>query len=308
MNDPAYEVIIIGAGPAGLTAALYAGRYRLRTIVFEKLAVGGQIILSSSIENFPGFPGGISTVDFIERMKAQVTELGVDIKTEEVTEINVSTAGQQPLFTIKAEGLTYESKAVIVASGAGYKRLEVPGEVRLIGKGVSYCATCDAPMFKDKEVVVVGAGDRALEEALHLTGYAKKVTIVHRRQQLRASLILQEKVKKNPRIDFVLDSVVEEITGEHRVEGVKVKNLKNDSLSTVACNGVFVFVGIIPYTGFLKSKVEMDKEGFIMTDDRMKTSQEALFACGDCRKKSLYQVVTACAEGAVAAHSAHCYL
>ncbi|MDD5565416.1 MAG: thioredoxin-disulfide reductase [Candidatus Omnitrophica bacterium] len=308
MNDSAYELIIIGAGPAGLTAALYAGRYRLRTIVFEKLAVGGQIILSSAIENFPGFPGGISTVDFIERMKSQVTELGVDIKTEEVTEIDVPAAGQQPLFTIKAAGVPYETKSVIVASGAGYKRLEVPGEVRLIGKGVSYCATCDAPMFKDKEVVVVGAGDRALEEALYLADYAKKVTIVHRRQQLRASLILQEKVKKNPRIDFVLDSVIEEITGEHKVEAAKIKNLKNGSLSLLACNGVFVFVGITPYTGFLKNKVEMDKEGFIMTDDQMKTSQEALFACGDCRKKSLYQVVTACAEGAVAAHSAHRYL
>lgn len=308
MNDSAYELIIIGAGPAGLTAALYAGRYRLRTIVFEKLAVGGQIILSSAIENFPGFPGGISTVDFIERMKSQVTELGVDIKTEEVTEIDVPAAGQQPLFTIKAAGVPYETKSVIVASGAGYKRLEVPGEVRLIGKGVSYCATCDAPMFKDKEVVVVGAGDRALEEALYLADYAKKVTIVHRRQQLRASLILQEKVKKNPRIDFVLDSVIEEITGEHKVEAAKIKNLKNGSLFLLACNGVFVFVGITPYTGFLKNKVEMDKEGFIMTDDQMKTSQEALFACGDCRKKSLYQVVTACAEGAVAAHSAHRYL
>ncbi|RJO65689.1 MAG: thioredoxin-disulfide reductase [Candidatus Omnitrophota bacterium] len=308
MKDPAYEVIIIGAGPAGLTAALYAGRYRLRTIVFERLAVGGQIILSSAIENFPGFPGGISTADFVERMKTQVAELSVDIKTEEVTEVNMPVAKQQPLFTIKAAGVPYEARAVIVATGAGYKRLEVPGEERLIGKGVSYCATCDAPMFRDKEVVVVGAGDRALEEALHLTGYAKKVTIVHRRQQLRASLILQEKVKKNPRIDFVLDSVIEEIMGKNKVEGAKIKNLKNGSPSTVACNGVFVFVGITPYTDFLKSKVEMDKEGFIMADDQMKTSQEALFACGDCRKKSLYQVVTACAEGAVAAHSVHRYL
>lgn len=308
MKESAYEVIIVGAGPAGLTAALYAGRYRLRTIVLEKLAIGGQILLSPTIENFPGFPGGISTIDFVDKMKAQVEELGVTVETDEVMSINTAKDRQAFAFSVEAAGSKYSAKALIVASGAGYKRLQVPGEERLIGKGVSYCATCDAPFFKNKEVVVVGAGDRALEEALYLAEYAKRVTILHRRQQLRASLILQEKAKKNPRIDFVLECTVEKIEGDSRVEAVKIKNVKSNSLSTLSCQGVFVFVGIVPYTGFLANQVAMSEEGFIITDDEMKTSQEALFACGDCRKKSFYQVVTACAEGAIAAYSAHRYL
>jgi len=303
-----HDLIIIGAGPAGLTAALYAGRFRLTTLIFEKMAPGGQIILSSRIENFPGFPGGISTEELVERFKSQIDELGLHIENDEVQEILPSVKLEVPLFRVRAQGSWYEAKSIIIATGAQPKRLGVEGEERLTGRGISYCATCDGPLFKDKEVVVVGGGDKAIEEALFLTTYAKKVTVVHRRQQLRATRILQEKALSNPKICFILESVVEAVLGKERVEGVKIRNVSTKAVIELACQGGFVFVGIIPDTQFLKNQLQTDDLGFIITDHAMKTSQGGIFACGDCRSKSLYQVVSACGEGAVAADSAHKYL
>ncbi len=308
LKFPMHDLIIIGAGPAGLTASLYAGRYRLDTLVLEKLSIGGQIILSPTIENFPGFPGGISTQELIERIKKQTEELQIKILMEEVREINFSSQLGSCVYNITTKEGSYQSRAVIIASGAQPKRLGIEGEEKLIGRGVSYCGTCDAPLFKNKDVVVIGGGDKAVEEALFLAGYASTVSIIHRRDKLRASKILEEKARANKKIRFLLDSVVEKIEGGSKVEAVKIKNVKTGSLSLFSCQGVFIFVGIMPYTDFLKQKLEMDESGFIITDQDLQTSEKGIFACGDCRKKSLYQMINACAEGAVAAASAHRYL
>ena len=303
-----HDLIIIGAGPAGLTAALYAGRYRLNTLILEKMAPGGQIILSSSIENFPGFPGGISTQELIDRFKRQVEELGINIETEEVLAISTSIKSGIPIFNIKTKGKSYETRGIIIATGAQSKRLGVKGEEKFIGRGVSYCAVCDGPLFRNKDVVVIGGGDRAMEEAIFLSGYAKTVYLVHRRAELRASKILVEKAKQIPKINFILGNIVQEIQGENKVEQVLLKNVSTNSQQEISCQGVFVFVGIRPNTAFLKNFLEMNEEGFIITDQDMQSSQAGIFACGDCRKKSLYQVITACGEGAVAADSVHKYL
>lgn len=303
-----YDVIIIGAGPAGLTAGLYAARFKLNTLILEKLSPGGQIILSNIIENFPGFPGGVATQELIERFKKQIDELGVKIEIDEVKEIVPVPKSKTPTYNVKTTDKTYETKSVIIASGAEPKKLGVEGEKKFIGRGVSYCGTCDAPLFRDKDIAVIGAGDRAIEEAIFLSGYAKKVSLIHRRSEFRASGILIDKAKSNPKINFVLDSIVEDITGQEKVEAVKIKNVKTDSLNLLPCQGVFVFVGIKPNTDFLNNLLKTDESGFIITDQDLKTSCPSIFACGDCCKKSLYQVITACSEGAVAAASVHKYL
>jgi thioredoxin reductase (NADPH) len=261
-----YDVIIIGAGPAGLTAALYAGRYRLNTLLLEQLSVGGQIVLSSRIENFTGFPGGIATEDLIERFKKQTEELQIKTVMEQVKEVIFPFQSDNSLYNIITKEATYQAKAVIIASGAQPKRLGVEGEEKCIGRGISYCATCDGPLFKNKEVAVIGGGDKAIEEALFLTAYASSVCIIHRRDTLRASKILEEKARANKKIRFLLDSVVEKIEGRDKVEAVKIKNVKTKSLSLFNCQGVFIFVGILPNTDFLKQKLEMDENGFIITD------------------------------------------
>ncbi len=299
-----HDLIIVGAGPAGLSAALYAGRFGLDTLIFERMSAGGQIILSSEIENYPGFPGGISTSELIERFKKQVVELGLGIETQEVLRIIPSSKSH----TIKAEDKIYQTKSIIIASGAQARHLGVAGEEKFIGRGVSYCGTCDGPLFRGKDILAVGGGDRALEEAIFLSAYAQKVYLVHRRQEFRASKILVEKAKAIPKINFIFDSVVVEVCGENKVEQVKLKDVKTNRESTISCQGIFIFVGIEPNTRFLKNVLALDELGFIIIDQQMRTSREGIFACGDCCKKSLYQVVTACAEGATAADSAHKYL
>ncbi|MFH0762802.1 MAG: thioredoxin-disulfide reductase [Candidatus Omnitrophota bacterium] len=297
-----HDLIIIGAGPAGLTAALYAGRFGLDTLVLEKMAVGGRILLSESIENFPGFVGGISTQELMERMRKQVEGLGIKIGDEEVLEIDCKAK------TVKTTENNYSAKALIIAAGARPRKLGVPGEEKLTGRGVSYCATCDAPLYKEKSVVVVGGGDAVAEEALYLARFAKQLTIVHRRQDLRASAILQKRLKENSKIKFLLDSIVTEICGSTKVQSVKIKNTVTSEEKDFPCDGAFIFIGYEPETEFLKSKLKLDEKGFIITDETLATSQGGVFACGDCRRKSLYQVVTACGDGAVAADSAHKYI
>lgn len=298
-----YDLIIIGAGPAGLTAGLYAGRFRLHTLILEKICVGGQIITSPSIENFPGFPGGIPTEELIAKLKKQVENVDVEIKMEEAYELIAGST-----YKIKTIEEIYEARTVIIASGAQPKKLSVNGEDRLVGRGVSYCATCDAPLFRNKQVVVVGGGDKAVEEAVFLANYAEKVTIIHRRQELRASKILEEKAEQNTKINFLLDTIIEEINGENRVETVNIKNIKTNQTSSFSCQGIFIFVGIKPNTEFVKNILSLNQAGFIITDQFLTTSRVGIFACGDCREKSLYQVITGCSEGAVAADSAHKYL
>jgi len=303
-----YDIVIIGAGPAGLTSGLYAARYKLNTIILEKMVPGGQIMLSERIENFPGFPGGIYTYELIERIKKQLDELGVVIETEEALDIIPSDNIQEPVYSVVGKYKSYQTKTIIISTGGTWKKLGVKGEERFLARGVSYCGTCDGPLFKEKDVVVVGGGNSAIEEAIFLSRYASKVMVVHRRQQLRASEILQEQALRNPKISFILDSVIEEITGENKVEGVKIKNVKTNQLSDLSCQGVFIFVGIEPNTGFVKKVLNTDEGGFIITAQDLSTSRPGIYACGDCIKKSLYQVINACGEGAVASDSAHKYI
>lgn len=303
-----YDLIIIGAGPAGLVAGLYAGRFGLNTLIFEKINIGGQIILSPIIENFPGFPDGISTCELIDKFKKQLDQVGVPIVMEEATEIATDMKSGVPVYRVKTQDNTYETNTLIIATGAYSKKLGVAGEDKFIGRGVSYCGTCDAPFFKDKDIVVVGGGDRAVEEAIFLTSYAKKVTLIHRRREFRASKILEEKARANPKIDFMLDSTIEEITGQEKFEAIKIKNITTGAVSIYPCQGIFIFVGIKPNTDFVKNLLHLDESDFIITDQDMKTSRDGVYACGDCRKKSLYQVVNACGEAAVAADSVHKYL
>ncbi|HNW39473.1 MAG TPA: thioredoxin-disulfide reductase [Candidatus Omnitrophota bacterium] len=297
-----HDLIIIGGGPAGLTAALYAGRSRLDTLLIEKMALGGRILTSEIIENYPGFPGGISTAELMSRMESQVKELGLKIVSEEVLGldgdgIRVNTAGGD-----------FTAGAVIIASGARPRKLNVPGEEQYTGRGVSYCATCDAPFFKAKKVVVVGGGNAVAEEAMYLSRFASSVSIIHRRGDLRASPILQERMKQNPKINFILNSIVSQIKGSNKVESVRVKDLLSGQESDLVCDGVFIYIGYEPDTVFAKNKIKMDETGFIITDENMATSAPGIFACGDCRKKGFYQVINACGDGAVAADSAYKFI
>ena len=299
-----YDVIIIGGGPAGLTAALYTTRARLKTLLLEKMAPGGQAALAWTIENYPGFPEGIGGPELMERIGKQAEKCGLEIKSGEVVKVNVSSedvrSKRRLEKVVNTEEEEYKTVALIVATGTRPRKLEVPGEERLVGKGVSYCATCDGPLFKNRKVVVVGGGDTAVKEALFLSKFAEKTTLIHRRDELRASRIIEERAVSNPKLEFLLNSVVTEILGETEVEGVKVKNLETGKDLTLEAKGVFVHIGTVPNTGFLKGVVEMDEEGFIITDENMETSVKGIYACGDVRKKLLRQVVTACGEGATA--------
>ncbi|TAN60434.1 thioredoxin-disulfide reductase [bacterium] len=299
-----YDLIIIGGGPAGLTAALYAGRSRLRTLLIEKMALGGQIILSPTIENYPGFPGGIDTHELISAMRRQSEELSIEIKTED----SVGIIPQGGIFKVKGREEEFEAKAVIVTSGAFPKKLNIPGEDKLIARGVSYCGTCDGPLFKNKEIFVVGGGDKAVEEAIYLTRFAAKVRLIHRRDQLRASKILQERLFENKKVEILWNTVPLEILGEKAVEGLKIRNVKDASQKDITAGGVFVFIGIHPNTEFLGNLVKKDEGGFVLTDEDMNTSVEGIFAAGDCRRKTLTQVITACSDGAIAAFNANRYL
>lgn len=315
-----YELIIVGAGPAGLTAALYAGRARLKTLVLEKMVVGGRILLTETIENFPGFPEGISTHDLIKRMEEQVKGLGIKIELEEVLELDCKPPHQfnkanldinwcgGKAKSIKTGSQIYAAKSIIIATGARPRKLGVSGEDRLIGRGVSYCATCDGPLYKEKNVVVVGGGNAVAEEALYLTRFAKRVDIVHRRNDLRASAILQERLQENKKIHFILSNVVTEIIGSGKVESIKIKDVNTADERIIACDGIFIYIGYEPDTDFLKNKVKLDETGFVITDQNLATSEEGIFACGDCRKKSLYQVITACGDGALASDAADKYI
>ncbi|MBU1906139.1 MAG: thioredoxin-disulfide reductase, partial [Candidatus Omnitrophica bacterium] len=288
MSLVTHDLIIIGAGPAGLTAGLYAGRSRLKTMILEKLSVGGRILLTESIENYPGFVDGIITADLIKRIEEQVKKLEVKIKPEEVLELDCKS------MSVKSGSKAYSAHAIIIATGAHPKRLGIIGEEKFTGRGVSYCATCDGAFYKEKSVVIIGGGNSMAEEALFLTRFAKQVNIVHRRSELRASAVLQERLKKNKKINFVLNSVVSEIIGSNKVESVKIKDMTSGEERVLPCEGVFIYVGYAPETQFIKEKLKLDDTGFIITQDDLSTSAEGIFACGDCRKKTLYQVITAC--------------
>ena len=299
------DVIIIGGGPAGLAAALYTSRAGLSTLVLEKLSVGGQIFLTYEVENYPGIEKTTGP-ELIKAMEKQALAFGAVIHSDEVLSITDSGKGLKEVKA--ASGVTYRAIAVIIASGASYRDLGVPGEKSLKGRGVSNCATCDGAFYRNVEVAVVGGGDTAVEEGLFLTKFASKVHVIHRRDKLRAIKTIQDRAFANPKMNFIYDTVVEEIQGEKGVESLKLKNVKSGAQSVLAVKGVFVFIGLVPHTGFLKGTVELDDQGYIIADAEMKTGVPGLFAAGDCIQKSLRQAVTAAGDGAVAADSARHYV
>lgn len=303
-----YDAIIIGGGPAGLTAGIYLSRARMNTLLIEKALPGGQAILTEIIENYPGFPHGIAGPELMQKMEEQAVGFGLKIEYGEVEEIKIKEGKEDRVRIVKIYNKEYKTLTIILASGAEASKLEVPGEDELRGRGVSYCGTCDAPFFKDQKIVVVGGGDTAIEEALYLTKFVREVTIIHRRDRLRATKILQERVFSNKKINFSWDSIATKILGKEKVEGVLIQNKKTGEEKEISCQGVFVFVGNIPNSKFLKDLVKLGKKGYILTDDNMMTSQDGIYACGDVRKKLLRQVVTACGEGATAAFAAQKYI
>jgi len=300
-----YDIIIIGAGPAGLTAAIYASRARLKTLVIESFTTPGQAIITSDIENYPGFPKGLNGFELIDRFKKQALKFGAETKTGEVKKVSKEKNNE---FKIKLENEEYKSLAIIIATGSRPKKLGIPKEEEFRGKGVSYCATCDGAFFKEKEIVLVGGGNTAIEEALFLTKFAKSVKIIHRRDRLRATKILQEKAFANKKIEFIWDSQAMEIKGKDRVNAVRIRNIKTNEEKDIPCSGVFMFVGYIPNTDFVKDLIKVDENGYIIADENMHSSEKGIFIAGDVRKKLLRQVVTASGDGALAAVSARLYI
>ncbi len=299
-----YDIIIIGGGPAGLTAGLYGARSKAKTLILERGEWGGQAASTSELENYPGSIVHPTGPGITERMKEQAVEFGAKMTTDRVTGLEL----KDSIKKVITENSQYRTKTVILAMGAKPRLLGCPGELELRGKGVSYCATCDADFFTDLKVVVVGGGDSAIQEAMYLTKFAENVSVIHRRDELRAAGFIQDKAFANPKIDFIWDSIVTEVKGDGIVEGVVVKNVKTDEISELETDGVFMFVGYDPVSDLVKDMVEMDERGYIITDDDMKTNIEGVFAAGDIRRKSLRQVVTAASDGAIAAFIAELYI
>jgi len=302
-----HDIIIIGGGPAGLTAGLYAARGRMKALMTESLSVMGQATMTDTIENYPGVEKSTG-IELVMNFKKQAESFGLVCRTGTVKSVLRAESGGCPVWRVEDENGTADALALIVASGAKAKKVGVPGEDEFLGRGVSYCATCDAAFFREKDIVVIGGGDTAVEEALFLTRFGKKVTIIHRRDRLRASGIIRDRALANEKMDFVWDSVVEEIAGTDKVEKVVVKNIKTEEISELPCDGVFVFVGWQPNTDFLGDEVEKGAGGSVIVDAQMRTSAEGIFAGGDCCHRPLHQVITACGDGAVAAFSAQHYV
>lgn len=305
-----YDIVIIGCGPAGLAAGLYGARAKMKTLILEKGKTGGQIVITHEVANYPGSIENASGPSLIARMVEQCKEFGAEIVRDAV----IDTELDGDIKVLKGEKGEYRAKAVIIATGATPRKIGCPGEKELTGKGVSYCATCDADFFQDFEVFVVGGGDSAIEEALYLTKFARKVTIVHRRQGFRCAKSIEEKARANEKIEFLLDTVVDEIKGDGLVESVVFKNTQTGETNEYFADeedgtmGIFVFVGLESQTELFKGKVDMDERGYIKTDENMLTNIPGVFAAGDCRVKALRQVVTANADGAIAAVTAEKYI
>ncbi len=303
MESVVHDTIIIGGGPAGLTAGIYASRGGLKSLLVECFAPASQIVTADLIENYPGFPDGIDGFQLIERFKNQAKNFGLEFYVGKVDNIILQDK-EKNIWQIKTGDKFYHSLTVILAVGARHRHLGVEGEEKFRGRGVSYCAVCDAAFFKDKDIVVVGGGNSAVSEALYLTRFARKVILVHRRNRLRAVPVLAQRAKDNQKIEFIWNSIITQIRGKDRVEGVDLKNLVDETTSYVSCGGVFISIGYVPNTDLIAGLVELDDSGYVITDQAMRTSRSGVFACGDCRAKSLRQAVTACGDGAVAAFSA----
>lgn len=299
-----YDLVIIGGGPAGLTAAIYAGRAHVRARVLAGTLPGGQPARTADVDNYPGFPDGVGGGELAGRFQSQAERFGTDVVHEAATEVDFS---EFP-FVIQSTGGSYQARAVIVATGATPRRLGVPGEDKFYGRGVSACATCDGFFYQGKQVVVVGGGDAAVDEALFLTKFAETVTIIHRRDELRATHIYRERAFANPKIGFVWDSVVEEVLGDQTVTGVRVRNVKNGDTSMIRTDGVFIYVGMEPESDLFVGQLELDSDGYVISNRRQHTNIPGVFVAGDVQDPRYRQVVIAAGTGAIAAMEAERYL
>ncbi|MBI4710686.1 MAG: thioredoxin-disulfide reductase [Nitrospirae bacterium] len=300
-----WDVIIVGGGPAGLTAGLYTSRARLKSLLVERAFAGGQVTTTEWIENYPGFDEAVSGIELAQRMEKQAKKFGLEIIQGSVREISIDGKIKKALFE---NGETYEAKSIILCTGANPKPLNIEGEEKFRGRGVSYCAVCDGAFFKGKRLAVIGGGNSAVEEALFLTKFAEIVYIVHRRDQLRAEKILQERVFSNPKIKLIWNSVPEKIDGDDTVTALFLKNVKTGESARLDVGGIFVYVGYNPNTKLLENIVALNENNYIITDDAMAASQPGFFAAGDVRQKPLKQIATAVGDGATAAYSAEKYI
>ena len=298
------DLLIIGSGPAGLSAALYAARADLDPAVLTGMTLHGQASITDIIENYPGFPEGIGGAELGQLFQTQAERLGADVVMDQATSVDFS---NQP-FLVETYGETYRAKAIIISTGADHRKLDIPGEKELTGRGVSYCGTCDGWFFKDKDIVVVGGGDSALEEGLFLTRFAKSVTIIHRRDELRAGAILQNRAFANKKISFKWDTVVTEIIGEDAVDAVRLKNVKTGEERVHATEGVFIFIGHTPNSEMFAGQLDLDDKGYIVVNKFMETSRSGVFAAGEVADPDFRQVVTSAGMGAAAAIQATRYL
>jgi thioredoxin reductase (NADPH) len=304
-----YDSIIIGGGPGGLTAGIYAARAKLKTLLIRSAFKPSLITTTDLIENYPGFPEGIGGFELIERITKQAVLFGLEIMDDDINSISPITIDAFNGWRVKTSSTEFQALSLIISTGTEYAHLDVPGEVEFTGRGVSYCATCDGPFYREGKLIVVGGGDTAIQEALFLTRFARSVIIVHRRDRLRATAILQEQAFSNEKISFEWNAVVEEIMGDSVVKSLRIRNAsQTDRKKTLEADGIFVFTGNIPNTSMLAGQVDMDESGYILVDSHMKTSARGIFACGDCTAKLLRQVVTACGDGATAAFAMNEYL
>jgi thioredoxin reductase (NADPH) len=301
MSKDILDVAIIGGGAAGYTSGIYTAREGLKTMVFEKEMSGGMTGITDFVENYPGFPEGISGPDLMTKFKDQAVKFGVEFE-EFVPIEKIEKDGE--IFKLTSEDGIYYAKTVIIETGGKPRKVGLPQEEKLFGRGISNCATCDGPFFKEKNIAVIGGGDSAVQEALYLTKFGKKVTIIHRRDELRATKDLQKKAFANDKIDFIWDSTIEDIIGDVKIEAIKLKNKKTQEVTTVPFEGMFDFIGWIPNTDFVKDFIELNEEGYIITDDDMNTSVKGVYAAGDVRAKSFRQISTAVGEATTAALSA----
>ncbi len=298
------DVIIIGAGPAGLTAALYTSREDFKPLVITGVSAGGQLILTTEVENYPAFPEGVGGSELVDLMRKQAEKFGSRFVGEDVTGVDFSV---RP-FKVKTTSQSFEANSIIIATGASAKWLGIPSEQKFVGKGVSSCATCDAPFYRGKDVIVVGGGDTAMEDSLFLTKFVNSVTIVHRRDQFRASNIMKERVKSNPKIKIIWNSAVEEITGDAKVSGVKIKNVITNEVTEMPISGVFVAIGYQPNTKFLEGKLALDQAGYLVAKDEVKTAIDGVFVAGDVADHIYRQAITAAGSGAKAALEVRAYI
>jgi thioredoxin reductase (NADPH) len=302
-----YDTIIVGGGPAGYTAGIYAARSGLKTLLVEGAATVSQITTTDLIENYPGIPDGINGFDLMQLFKKQALNFGLEIIANDVSSIKIS-CNNPVIWEVAVAEKSFRTLSVIAATGAQWNKLGVPGEEEFAGKGVSYCATCDGPLYRNKDVVVVGGGDTALQEALSLAHFARKVTVIHRRDRLRAAAILQRRAFAEKKIEFVWKANLTEVTGKEFVTGVKVADVQSKIIKEIEAEGVFIFVGRVPHTGIFRDILKLDAGGYIITDENMRTSVAGIFAAGDCRAKQFRQVVTATGDGANAIYSVELYV